>query len=44
MLVRDERKRRAVPGIGDVLLDIALRNKPPEALITYFSDHPKQTL
>jgi hypothetical protein len=31
-------------GVGDVLLDIALRNKPPEALITYLSDHPKKAL
>jgi hypothetical protein len=44
MLVRDLRTRRAVPGIGDVLLDIALRNKPPDALITYLSDHPKHSL
>jgi len=31
LLVRDLRKARAAPGIGDVLLDITLRNKPPEA-------------
>lgn len=30
--------------MGDVLLDIALRNKPPEAIIDYLSDHPNQTL
>jgi len=44
LLVREIRRGRAIPGIGDVLLDIALRNKPPEALITYLSDHPKQAL
>lgn len=44
LLARDLRKRRAVPGIGDVLLDIALRNKPPDAIITYLSDHPNQAL
>jgi len=31
LLVRDLRKARAASGIGDVLLDITLRNKPPEA-------------
>jgi hypothetical protein len=40
LLVRDLRKDRAVPGIGEVLLDIALRNKPPDAIIAYLSDHP----
>jgi hypothetical protein len=44
LLVHDLRKRRAAPGIGDVLLDIALRNKPPDALITHLSDHPRKTL
>lgn len=44
LLVRDIRRGRAIPGIGDVLLDIALRNKPPEALIAYLSEHPKSAL
>jgi hypothetical protein len=42
LIVRDIRRGRAEPGVGDVLLDIALRNKPPEAIITYLSDHPRR--
>jgi len=44
LLVREIRAGRAAPGIGDVLLDIALKNKPPEAIVTYLSDHPRQAL
>ncbi len=44
LLVRELRAGRSVPGIGDVFLDIALRNRPPEAIITYLSDHPHQAL
>jgi hypothetical protein len=44
LLAREIRRGRATPGIGDVLLDIALRNRPPEAIITYLSDHPKHAL
>jgi hypothetical protein len=44
LLVRDLRVGRAVPGIGDVLLDIALQNRPPEALIEHLADHPRRTL
>jgi hypothetical protein len=34
LLVRDLRKHRAVPGIGGVLLDIALRHTPPDDVST----------
>jgi len=44
LLVREIRAGRAVPGLGDVLLDIALRNKAPEVLLTYLSDHPWQSV
>jgi len=44
VLVRKIRRCREVPGIGDLLLDIALRNKPPEAILDYLSEGPKQTL
>ena len=44
LIVRELRAGRARPGIGDLLLDIALQNKPPEAIITYLSDHPNQAL
>lgn len=44
LLVRDLRAGRDVPGMGDVLLDISLRNKPPAAIIDYLADHPRRTL
>jgi len=44
LLVRELRAGRAVPGIGEVLLDIALQNKPPEAIIEHLSDHPRVAL
>ena len=44
LLVRELRSARAEPGVGEVLLDIALRNKPPEAVIEHLSDHPRQAL
>jgi len=33
VLVRAHRRRRVDPGIGEMLLDIALQNRPPEAVI-----------
>ena len=44
LLVRKIRRCREVPGIGDLLVDIALRNKPPEALLDYLSEGSKPTL
>jgi hypothetical protein len=43
LLVREIRAGRAVPGMGDVVLDIAFRNKPPDALLDYLSDRPNRT-
>jgi hypothetical protein len=37
-LVREHRRRRIEPGIGGVLLDIALRNRPPEAIVDALID------
>jgi hypothetical protein len=42
LLVRELRAGRDVPGTGDVLLDVALRNRPPETIIAYLSDHPQR--
>jgi hypothetical protein len=44
LLVRKIRRCREVPGIGELLLDIALRNRPPEAILDYLSERPNQTL
>jgi len=37
-LVRAHRRRPIDPGIGEMLLDIALQNRPPEALIDTIID------
>jgi len=38
LLVRDLRRRGPVPGIGSVLLDISLRQRPPESIIDALID------
>jgi hypothetical protein len=37
LLVKEERRRRAVPGTAEVLVDIALRTRPPDALLDHLS-------
>lgn len=37
-LVRAHRRRPISPGIGEVLLDIALQNRPPESIIDAILD------
>ena len=37
VLVHDARRRGRRPSAGDVLLDVAFRVKPPEALIDYLT-------
>ena len=44
LLVGKIRLRNGQPGVGDLLLDIALRNKPPDAILAFLSDRPPQTL
>jgi hypothetical protein len=44
LLVRQLRSGHEVPGIGEVLLDVALRNTPPEAVIEHLFDHPRRAL
>ncbi len=38
LLVRQHRRRRLRPTAGRVLLDIAFRVRPPEALLDYLAD------
>ncbi len=37
-IVHDARQRGRRPGVGDVLLDIAFRTRPPQAFIDYLAD------
>jgi hypothetical protein len=41
LLLRMLRREARGPEIGDVLLDIALQNRPPEAIIEALSDRPR---
>jgi len=36
--VRDHGRRSVDPGVGETLLDIALQNRPPEAVIDAIMD------
>jgi hypothetical protein len=38
-LIRAHRRRPLEPGIGETLLDIALQNRPPEAIIDALIEH-----
>ena len=40
LLVKAHRRGRLEPGIGQVLLDIAFRARPPEALLDYLAGIP----
>jgi hypothetical protein len=37
-VIREHRRRPIRPGIGEVLLDIALQNRPPESIIDAILD------
>jgi hypothetical protein len=44
VLVHELRGRRRDPSVGSVLLDVALRNRPPEAFLDALADHPRTAL
>ncbi|HST25893.1 MAG TPA: hypothetical protein VLJ76_07870, partial [Gaiellaceae bacterium] len=37
-LIHEHRRQRLRPGVGDLLLDIAFRNRPPDAVIDFILD------
>jgi len=44
LLVRDLRAGREHPGVGELLLDIALRTRSPDQILAELSDRPHRTL
>jgi hypothetical protein len=44
LLVRDLRAGRGHPGVGELLLDIALRTRSPDRILAELSNRPPRTL
>ena len=44
LLVRELRTGRERPGVGELLLDVALRTRSPDEILAELSDRPPRTL